>query len=196
MKNFLELCAPRGIEVKFPITFSMFNINLGYNFGHILVLFIFWNKILLDLCLSLSCFCFCFLISWFIFGIRLAFVFILVRKSYNLGCFCAHDIWRFKKKKLSSTLILKFLDFTKPFKVHTNSSDFTIGGVLMHEGHSITFESKKLYGTHLKWPIHEKEFYTVVCCLKTWQHYLTTHKTRTTFPWNILKPNQRLQQSN
>jgi hypothetical protein len=47
------------------------------------------------------------------------------------------------KEKISSTFMLKFLNFTKPFKVHTNASDFTIGGVLMQNGHPITFDSKK-----------------------------------------------------
>jgi hypothetical protein len=92
-----------------------------------------------------------------------------------------------KRKKLSSTPILKFLDFTKLFKIHTNASDFTIGRVLMHEGHSITFESKKLYGAHLKWPIHEKELYIVVCCLNTWQQYLATHKTKVFMNYISLK---------
>jgi hypothetical protein len=35
------------------------------------------------------------------------------------------------KEKFSYALLLKFLDFTKPFKVHANMSDFTIGGVFM-----------------------------------------------------------------
>jgi hypothetical protein len=35
------------------------------------------------------------------------------------------------KGKLSLTLVLRFPDFVKPFKVHTNANGFTIGGVLM-----------------------------------------------------------------
>jgi hypothetical protein len=42
----------------------------------------------------------------------------------------------------------------------------------MQNGHPIAFENNKLYETQLQWPIHEKELYNVVCCLKTWQHYL------------------------
>jgi hypothetical protein len=43
--------------------------------------------------------------------------------------------------------VLKFLDFTKPFEVHTNANDFTIGGVFfMQDGHLIVLKSKKLYG--------------------------------------------------
>jgi hypothetical protein len=73
--------------------------------------------------------------------------------------------------------VLKFLDFIKPFEVHTNASDFTINGMFMQDGHSIAFESKKLYGAQLRWPTHEKELYVVIRCLKAWQRYLGTHKT-------------------
>jgi hypothetical protein len=55
------------------------------------------------------------------------------------------------KEKLSSTLVLKFLNFTKFSKVHTNASDFVIEGVFMQKEH---FE--KLCGTQLQWPTHER----------------------------------------
>lgn len=74
--------------------------------------------------------------------------------------------------------LLKFLDFTKSFKVHTNVNDFTIDNVLMQDGHSRTFENKKLLGAQLRWPTHEKELYAMVNCSKTWHHYFKTHKTK------------------
>jgi hypothetical protein len=74
--------------------------------------------------------------------------------------------------------MLKFLDFIKLFKVHTDATNFTIGGVLMQDGHPINFESKKLHRAQLQWLIHEKELYVVMCCLKMWQCYLGTHKTK------------------
>jgi hypothetical protein len=46
------------------------------------------------------------------------------------------------KVRLSIAFVLRFLDFSKPFKVHTNSSGFVVGGVLMQEAHPIAFESK------------------------------------------------------
>jgi len=35
------------------------------------------------------------------------------------------------KKRMVTTPILKFPDFERPFKVHTDASDFSKGGVLM-----------------------------------------------------------------
>jgi hypothetical protein len=45
--------------------------------------------------------------------------------------------------------MLKFLDFTKPFKVHIDVNNFTIEGIFMQDGHPILFEGKKLYGAQL-----------------------------------------------
>jgi hypothetical protein len=42
-----------------------------------------------------------------------------------------HRAFEDMKEKLLSTLVLKFLNFTKLFKVHTNASDFIIEGVFM-----------------------------------------------------------------
>jgi hypothetical protein len=74
--------------------------------------------------------------------------------------------------------MLKFPYFRKLFEVHIDASDFTIGGVLMQDAHPITFESKKLCGAQLRWLTCEKKKYAIVCCLKMWQHYLGTHKTK------------------
>ena len=35
-------------------------------------------------------------------------------------------------------------DYTKVFEVHTNTSDFVIGGVIMQDRHPITYKSRKL----------------------------------------------------
>jgi hypothetical protein len=53
------------------------------------------------------------------------------------------------KEKFSFALVFKFPDFTEPFKVHTDASDFAIDGVLMQNGHLITFDNKKIYGAQL-----------------------------------------------
>ncbi len=54
-------------------------------------------------------------------------------------------IWGFERKNFMY-FVLKFLDFTKPFEVHTNASDFAIRAIFMQCGHPNAFENKKLYG--------------------------------------------------
>ncbi len=88
-----------------------------------------------------------------------------------------HKAFEDLKEKISST-VLKFLNFTKSFEIHIDTNVFIIGGVLRQEGPLITFETKKLYGAQLRWPIHEKELYVIISCLKMWQHFLGTHKTK------------------
>ena len=82
------------------------------------------------------------------------------------------------KRRLTSAPVLKFLEFKKPFEVHTDASDFTIGGVLKQEGRPVAFESKKLSDVERRWPTHEKEMWAVVHCLKLWQHYLGLEYTK------------------
>ena len=89
-----------------------------------------------------------------------------------------HQAFEELKSKLSSLPVLKFSEFDKPFEVHTDASDFVIGGVLIQDGRPIAYESKKLGGCQRRWPTHDKELFAVVHCLKTWQYYLGLHKTK------------------
>jgi hypothetical protein len=41
-------------------------------------------------------------------------------------------------------LVLKLPDFDKDFEIHSNTSNFAIGGVLMQDGRLVAFERKKL----------------------------------------------------
>jgi hypothetical protein len=43
--------------------------------------------------------------------------------------------------------VLKFPNFTKPFKIHMDVNNFVIRGVLILNGHPTTFENKKICGT-------------------------------------------------
>jgi hypothetical protein len=73
---------------------------------------------------------------------------------------------------LVKTLVLKLPDFDKDFEIHSDASDFAIEGVLVQDGRSVAFESKKLNKMDRRWPTHEKEMWVVIHCLKTWGHYI------------------------
>ncbi len=73
---------------------------------------------------------------------------------------------------LVKTHVLKLPDFDKDFEIHSDASDFAIGGILVQDGRLVAFENKKLNMTERRWPTHEKEMWAVVHCLKTWGHYI------------------------
>ncbi len=68
--------------------------------------------------------------------------------------------------------VLKLPDFDKDFEINSDASDFAIGGVIMQEGRLVAFQIRKLSETERKWPIHKKEMWAVIHCLKTWGHYI------------------------
>ncbi|GJZ68670.1 putative nucleotidyltransferase, ribonuclease H [Tanacetum coccineum] len=76
------------------------------------------------------------------------------------------------KKAVMEEPVLRLPDVTMPFELHTDASDFAIGGVLMQDGHPIAFESWKLNETERKYTVQEKEMMAVVYCLRIWRHYL------------------------
>ena len=74
--------------------------------------------------------------------------------------------------------MLKYPEFNKKFEVHTDASGFAIGDVLMQDDHPVAYEIRKLTGSLLRWPIHEKELYAIVHFLKSWRHYVGGRKTK------------------
>ncbi|XP_016165032.1 uncharacterized protein LOC107607616 [Arachis ipaensis] len=76
------------------------------------------------------------------------------------------------KAAITEGPVLALPDYSKVFEVHTDASDYAIGGALMQEGHPIAFESRKLNDTERRYTVQEKEMTAVVHCLRTWHHYL------------------------
>jgi flavorubredoxin len=68
--------------------------------------------------------------------------------------------------------VLKLPNFDKDFEIHSNAFDFAIRGILVQNGRSVVFESKKLNKTERRWPSHGKEMWDVIHCFKTWGHYI------------------------
>ena len=63
-------------------------------------------------------------------------------------------------------------DFTKPFEVISDASDFALGAVLIQEGHPIAYESRKLIPAEINYTVTEKELLASVHALTVWRCYL------------------------
>jgi hypothetical protein len=91
----------------------------------------------------------------------------------NTMCQIALDIL---KEKLSTTQVLRGLDWNLPFHISTNASYSTMGVVLGKkeniQTYAIYFISKKLAPTELNCTMTEKEFLAVVHAINKFRHYI------------------------
>ncbi|KAK3022597.1 hypothetical protein RJ639_046202 [Escallonia herrerae] len=61
------------------------------------------------------------------------------------------------KRAMSEDPVLALLDVSKSFEVHTDASDFALGGVIMQECHPVAYESRTLNEAERHYTTHEKE---------------------------------------
>ena len=52
---------------------------------------------------------------------------------------------------------MRLPDLELPFEVHTDASDWALGGVLVQEVHPVEFESRKLNAVEERYSTHEQE---------------------------------------
>jgi hypothetical protein len=74
--------------------------------------------------------------------------------------------------KLTHAPLLQLPNFGKTFELECNASGIGIGGVLLQEGKSIAYFSKKMSEPSLNYSTYDNELYALVHVLETWQHYL------------------------
>ena len=76
------------------------------------------------------------------------------------------------KQLLTHAPVLRMPDFTKPFEIITDASDFALGAVLVQDRHPIAYESRKLIPAEINYTVTEKELLASVHALTVWRCYL------------------------
>ena len=79
------------------------------------------------------------------------------------------------KAIISKDNILTYLDFSKKFTIHIDASDVQLGAVIMQEGKSLTFNSRKWYKAQINYTMTKKELLVIVETLKDFQNILLGH---------------------
>jgi hypothetical protein len=102
----------------------------------------------------------------------------------QIGCF------EQLKLAMSKAPLLALPNFSKPFGIRMDASDYAVGGVLFqlddqNKEHPVAYAGRKMQRAELLYPVREKELLAVMFALKTWRAYLidqpfiveTDHKT-------------------
>ena len=79
------------------------------------------------------------------------------------------------KTAISKQTVLAFPDFSKPFQIHVDASEYQLGGVVSQEGKPIAFYSRKLSQTQQKYTTGEREMLSIVETLKEYRNILLGH---------------------
>jgi hypothetical protein len=76
------------------------------------------------------------------------------------------------KQLLNTAPVLAQPGIEKSFDVYYDASGMGIGGVLMQDGHAISYTSRQLQRHEEHYPTHDLELLAIVHTLKVWRHYL------------------------
>ena len=76
------------------------------------------------------------------------------------------------KRMVAREAILAYPDFSKPFHIYTDASDYQLGAVIMQENKPLAFYTRKLNTAQLKYPTGEQELLNIVETLKSFENIL------------------------
>jgi hypothetical protein len=80
------------------------------------------------------------------------------------------------KVKLCTEVMLAYPDFTQPFHIYTDASDFQLGAVIMQNGKPLAFYSRKLNSAQRNYTTGEQELLSIVETLREFRNILLGHK--------------------
>ena len=82
------------------------------------------------------------------------------------------------KQMVCKDAMLAYPDWTKPFDIHTDASDYQLGAVISQEGRPIAYFSRKLNSAQLNYTTTEKELLSIVECVKEFRNILYGYEIR------------------
>ena len=80
------------------------------------------------------------------------------------------------KRMVSREAILTYPDFTNPFHIYTDASDYQLGAVIMQEEKPLAFYTCKLNKAQTKYTTGEQELLSIVETLKSFENILLGQK--------------------
>jgi hypothetical protein len=76
------------------------------------------------------------------------------------------------KQIIAKEVILAFPDFSKPFHIYTDASDYQLGAVIMQDDHPLAFYSRKMNQAQQNYDTGEQELLSIVETLKEFETIL------------------------
>lgn len=105
--------------------------------------------------------------------------------------------FQYLKELLTTAPILKYPDLSNLFRVETDASQFSVGGVLLQEAHGswlpVSYHLRGLTPAERNYLTYEKELLALINCVKLWRHYLlgqvfTVYTDHSTLQYFISQP--------
>jgi hypothetical protein len=81
------------------------------------------------------------------------------------------------KNFLCSSPVLSLPDLQNPFEIETDASDYVVGIVLTQHGHLVAYHSDTLSDDVRKYPIYDKEMYSIVQACHQLRRYILGKET-------------------
>ena len=85
---------------------------------------------------------------------------------------CERAFETIKRLIVAQDTILAYPDFNKKFTIHTDTSDFQLGAVILQEGKPLAFYSYKITSAQQSYTTSEKELLSIVESLKEFRSIL------------------------